>query len=61
MKLRTRVVLQLAALFLALGASALVVVTTLRQRPRAAWSWTLVTVLGCVVLFAVARPSLVGS
>jgi 4-hydroxybenzoate polyprenyltransferase len=44
-----------------LGASALVVVTTLRQRPRAAWSWTLVTVLGCVVLFAVARPSLVGS
>ena len=30
------------------------------RRPRAAWSWTLVTVLGCVVLFAVARPALVG-
>ncbi len=43
-----------------LGAAAMVVVTTLRDAPRAAWSWTLVTVLGCLVLFAVARPSLVG-
>ena len=49
------------ALIATLGAATLVVVTTLRQRPRAAWSWTLVTVLGCVVLFAVARPALVGS
>jgi len=40
-------------------AAALVVVTTLRDRPRAAWSWTLVTVLGCLAMFAVARPSLV--
>jgi len=48
------------ALLGTLGAAALVVVTTLRHRPRSAWSWTLVTVLGCVVLFAVARPSLVG-
>ena len=49
------------ALLGTLGAAAMVVVTTLRQRPRTAWSWTLVTVLGCVVLFAIARPSLVGS
>ena len=38
----------------------MVVVATLRRAPRTAWSWTLVTVLGCVVLFAVARPALVG-
>ena len=44
-----------------LGAAALVVVTTLRDRPRAAWSWTLVTVLGCLGMFAVARPPLVGT
>jgi 4-hydroxybenzoate polyprenyltransferase len=49
------------ALLATLGAAAMVVVTTLRQRPRAAWSWTLVTVIGCVVLFAVARPTLVGT
>lgn len=42
-----------------LAAAAMVVATTLRDAPRAAWSWTLVTVLGCVVLFAVARPPLV--
>jgi 4-hydroxybenzoate polyprenyltransferase len=42
-----------------LGAAAMVVVTTLRDAPRAAWTWTLVTVLGCLVLFAAARPSLV--
>ena len=48
-----------AALVATLGAAAMVVVTTLRQRPRAAWSWTLVTVLGCVAVFAVARPALV--
>ena len=42
-----------------LGAAAMVVATTLRGAPRAAWTWTLVTVLGCVVLFGVARPSLV--
>jgi 4-hydroxybenzoate polyprenyltransferase len=44
-----------------LGAAAMVVATTLRGKPRAAWSWTLVTVVGCVVLFAVAHPSLVGT
>ena len=49
-----------AALFATLGAATMVVVTTLRQAPRAAWSWTLVTVLGCVVVFAIARPALVG-
>ncbi len=49
-----------AALAATLGAATMVVVTTLRHAPRAAWSWTLVTVLGCVVLFAVARPALVG-
>jgi 4-hydroxybenzoate polyprenyltransferase len=42
-----------------LGAAAAVVATTLRDAPRAAWTWTLVTVLGCLVLFAEARPSLV--
>ena len=42
-----------------IGAAAAVVVTTLRDAPRAAWTWTLVTVLGCLVLFAAARPSLV--
>jgi len=44
-----------------LGAAALVVATTLRDRPRAAWSWALVTVLGCLAMFAVARPPLVGT
>ena len=48
-----------AALALCLGASSMVVITTWRVTPRAAWTWTLVTVLGCVVLFSVARPSLV--
>ena len=48
-----------ALLALCLGAALMVVVTTLRAAPRAAWTWTLVTVLGCVVLFSVARPSLV--
>ena len=48
-----------ALLALCLGAAAMVVVTTVRAAPRAAWTWTLVTVLGCVVLFSVARPSLV--
>ena len=42
-----------------LAAAAMVIVTTLGDAPRAAWTWTLVTVLGCLVLFAVARPSLV--
>jgi len=42
-----------------LGAAAAVVATTFRDAPRAAWTWTLVTVLGCLVLFAEARPSLV--
>ena len=46
-------------LLVCLAAAAMVVVTTLRDVPRAAWTWTLVTVLGCLVLFAVARPSLV--
>jgi 4-hydroxybenzoate polyprenyltransferase len=46
-------------LALCLGAAAMVVTTTLRSAPRAAWTWTLVTVLGCLVLFSVARPSLV--
>ena len=48
-----------ALLVVCLGAAAMVVVTALRAAPRAAWTWTLVTVLGCVVLFSVARPSLV--
>ena len=48
-----------ALLGLCLGAAAMVVVTALRAAPRAAWTWTLLTVLGCVVLFSVARPSLV--
>ena len=50
---------QTVLLVCTLGAAALVVVTTLRSRPRAAWSWTLVTVLGCLAMFAVSRPSLV--
>jgi len=50
-----RIVLLLACL----AAAAMVVVTTLADTPRAAWTWTLVTVLGCLVLFAVTRPSLV--
>lgn len=50
-----------AALALCLGAAAMVVFTTLRAAPRAAWTWTLVTVLACVVLFSVARPPLVHS
>ena len=48
-----------AALAFCLGAAAMVVITTMRVAPRAAWTWTLVTVLGCVVLFSVARPSLI--
>jgi 4-hydroxybenzoate polyprenyltransferase len=43
-----------------LGAAAMVVGTTLRSKPRTAWSWTLVTVLGCLAMFATSRPSLVG-
>ena len=46
-------------LFACLAAATMVVATTLRDAPRAAWTWTLVTVVGCLVLFAVARPSLV--
>jgi 4-hydroxybenzoate polyprenyltransferase len=46
-------------LVVTLGAAAVVVVTTLGGRPRAAWSWTLVTVVGCLAMFAVSRPSLV--
>ena len=42
-----------------LMAAAMVVFTTLRSKPRAAWSWTLVTVVTCLVMFAVSRPSLV--
>jgi hypothetical protein len=42
-----------------LGAAATVVVTTLGGHPRSAWSWTLVTVVGCLAMFAVSRPSLV--
>ena len=53
-------VAQSVLLIASLGAAAMVVVTTLRARPRAAWSWTLVTVLGCLAMFAVSRPSLVG-
>ena len=48
-----------ATMVATLGAATMVVVTTLRRAPRAAWSWTLVTVLGCVAVFAVARPDLV--
>jgi 4-hydroxybenzoate polyprenyltransferase len=50
---------QSVVLAVTLGAAALVVLTTVRGRPRTAWSWTLVTVLGCLVMFAVARPPLV--
>ncbi len=49
-----------AALAATLGAAAMVVVTTWRGSPRAAWSWTLVTVFGCLLVFVVARPALVG-
>ena len=50
---------QSVLLVAALGAASMVVVTTLRSRPRAAWSWTLVTVVACLAMFAVSRPSLV--
>jgi 4-hydroxybenzoate polyprenyltransferase len=50
---------QTALLAASLGAAAMVVGTTVRSKPRAAWSWTLVTVLGCLAMFAVSRPSLV--
>jgi 4-hydroxybenzoate polyprenyltransferase len=50
---------QTALLLVTLAAAALVVVTTVRSRPRAAWSWSLVTVLGCLAMFVVSRPSLV--
>lgn len=50
---------QSVLLLVTLGAATLVVVTTRRDRPRAAWSWTLVTILGCLAMFAVARPPLV--
>jgi 4-hydroxybenzoate polyprenyltransferase len=46
-------------LLVCLTAATMVVASTLGGTPRAAWTWTLVTVLGCLVLFAVARPSLV--
>ncbi len=49
-----------AAFVATLLVAAMVVVTTVRGKPRAAWTWTLVTVLGCVAIFAVARPALVG-
>ena len=52
-------VVQSVLLLLTLGAAALVVTTTVRSRPRAAWSWTLVTLLGCLAMFAVSRPTLV--
>jgi len=50
---------QSVLLVASLGAAGMVVWTTVRARPRAAWSWTLVTVLGCLAMFAVSRPSLV--
>ncbi|MGA2836391.1 MAG: UbiA family prenyltransferase [Acidimicrobiales bacterium] len=50
---------QTVLLCASLGAAAMVVVTTMRSKPRTAWSWTLVTVLGCLAMFAVSRPSLV--
>ena len=50
---------QSALLVLSLAAAAMVVATTLRSKPRAAWSWTLVTVVACLAMFAVSRPSLV--
>jgi 4-hydroxybenzoate polyprenyltransferase len=53
-------VFQSVLLAASLAAAAMVVFTTLRSRPRAAWSWTLVTVLACLAMFAVSRPSLVG-
>jgi len=55
---RARVV-ETVLLAATLAAAAAVVATTLRGRPRAAWSWTLVTVVGCLAMFAVSRPSLV--
>ena len=48
-----------ALLVVSLGAAGMVVLTTLRSRPRTAWSWTLVTVISCLAMFAVSRPSLV--
>ena len=50
---------QSALLAASLAAASMVVFTTLRSKPRAAWSWTLVTVVTCLVMFAVSRPSLV--
>ena len=50
---------QSVLLVASLGAAAMVVLTTLRSKPRTAWSWTLVTVVACLAMFAVSRPSLI--
>ncbi len=47
-------------LAISLTAALMVAVSTLRSTPRTAWSWTLVTVLGCLAMFAVSRPSIHG-
>ncbi len=49
-----------ALLAVSLAAAAMVAITTLRSTPRAAWSWTLVTVLCCLAMFAVSRPPVHG-
>ena len=45
-------------LVVSLGCDVAVVVAIVLKRPRAAWSWTLLATGSCVVLFAMARPSL---
>ena len=50
---------QSVLLVASLGAAAMVVLTTLRSKPRTAWSWALVTVVACLAMFAVSRPSLI--
>lgn len=50
---------QSVLLVVAFGAAGMVVFTTLRSKPRAAWTWTLLTVVTCLVMFAVSRPALV--
>ena len=50
---------QTVLLVVALGAAGMVVFTTLRSRPRVAWTWTLLTVVACLAMFAVSRPALV--
>jgi len=49
-----------ALLAVSLAAAAMVAISTLWSTPRAAWSWTLVTGLCCLTMFAVSRPPIHG-